>query len=77
MGQHRAMPQPWDMKPSTILSVAPVMNSDPPAVHIELTCALCGEEEILILTVFEIGDFSQYGDELHFVCSRHRRVDAN
>jgi len=38
------------VKPGKIPSVAPIFNSDPPSVHIELLCSLCDQVDILIVT---------------------------
>jgi hypothetical protein len=35
------------LKSSKIPSVAPIFDSDPASVHIELTCSLCDETDIL------------------------------
>ena len=37
------------MKPSKILSVAPIFNSDPASVYIELSCSLCDEVDTLVV----------------------------
>jgi hypothetical protein len=47
------------VKPSKILSVAPIFNSDPASVHIELSCSLCDEVDILMVNLLEPeGDLS-------------------
>ena len=66
------------MKPSKILSIAPIFNSDPPGVHIELLCSLCGETDGLMLNLDEPSDLSwlrRY--DFYFVCGRHRHLGSN
>jgi hypothetical protein len=44
------------VNPSKILSVAPLLNSDPPSVHVELRCSLCDELDTLLINL--TGDLS-------------------
>jgi hypothetical protein len=66
------------VKPSTILSVAPIMNSDPPTVYIELSCSVCDEPEILIVSLADATDHFRWPErEFYFVCERHRASNSN
>jgi hypothetical protein len=67
------------VKPSKILSIAPVSNSDTPNVHIELICSLCDEVDILAVNLNQpAGDLSWLRrHDFYFVCSRHRQWAAS
>lgn len=67
------------LKPSKILSVAPIFNSDPTSVHIELSCSLCNELDILVVDLNELaGDLSWLRrQDFYFVCGRHRKWESN
>ena len=60
------------VKPSKILSVAPVVNSDPPAVHVELSCSLCGKTDVIVLSRDEADKYRQPPIGFYFICFRHR-----
>ena len=61
------------VKPSKILSIAPIFNSDPVNVHIEVLCWLCGETDGLVLNLEERRDLSWLRrNDFYFVCERHR-----
>jgi hypothetical protein len=53
-GRLRAFP----VKPSKILSITPISNSDPPSVHIEVQCSLCDEVDSLVVNLNQPGDLS-------------------
>jgi hypothetical protein len=66
------------VKPSRILSIGPVSNSDPPNVPVELMCSLCDEVEIVVVNLNEPGDLSWLRrHDFYFVCGRHRQWTAN
>jgi hypothetical protein len=66
------------MKPSKVLSIAPISNSDPPSVHVELQCSLCDEVEFLEVNLNQPGDLSWLRrHDFYFVCGRHRRWATN
>ena len=67
------------VKPSKILSVSPVFNSDPPSVSIEVVCSLCDEVDILVVNLLEPeGDLSSLRrNDFYFVCGRHRKWESN
>jgi hypothetical protein len=67
------------VKPSKILSVAPIFNSDPASVHIELSCSLCDEVDHLIVKLdHPAGDPSWLRrNDFYFVCGRHRQWEPN
>jgi len=71
--------QAAQVKPSKILSVAPVFNSDPPSVSIEVLCSLCDEVDILLVNLLEpAGNLSWLrGNDFYFVCRRHRQWNSN
>ena len=61
------------VKPSKIVSVFPILNSDPPMVHIELLCSVCGQADGLKLNLDDPGDVSWLRrHDFYFVCGRHR-----
>jgi len=61
------------VKPSRILSVAPIFNSDPASVHIEVSCSLCDEIDGLILNLDEPKKLSWLRrEDFYFICARHR-----
>jgi len=39
------------VKPSKILSIAPILNSDPRSMHVELLCSLCDEVDSLVMNL--------------------------
>jgi hypothetical protein len=66
------------MNPSKILSIAPVSNSDPPSVHIELQCSLCSQVDAVVVNLNEPGNlFWLRRHDFYFVCGRHRRSNSN
>jgi hypothetical protein len=67
------------VKPSKILSVAPIFDSDPASVRIELSCSLCDEMDILSLNLKQpVGALSWLRrHDFYFVCTRHRHLPAN
>jgi len=67
------------VKPSKILSVAPIFNGDPPSVNIEVRCSLCDEVDTLVVNLnHQAGDLSWLRrDHFHFVCGRHRKFNSN
>ena len=66
------------MNPSKILSVSPIFNSNPPSVHVEVLCSLCGETDALALNLDQPGDLSWLRrDDFYFVCGRHRHFGSN
>jgi hypothetical protein len=66
------------VKPSEIVSVAPILNSDPASVDVEVICSLCGEVDILIVNLDDPGDLSWLRrHDFYFVCGRHRQCAAN
>ena len=66
------------MKTSKILSVAPIFNSDPASVYIELSCSLCDEVDTLVVNQPErAGDISWLRrNDFYFVCGRHRKWES-
>ena len=66
------------VKPSKILSIAPILNSDPENVHIELSCSLCDAIDGLILNVGEPKNLAWLRrEDFYFVCGRHRHFGLN
>jgi hypothetical protein len=65
------------MKPSKILSVVPIINSDPLSVDIELQCSLCDEVETLILSLNPDNLSWLRKNDFYFVCGRHRKWERN
>jgi hypothetical protein len=66
------------MDPSKILSVASVFNSDPPSVHVDVLCSLCGEADFLVVNLNEPGNLSWlWRHDFYFVCGRHRQLAGN
>ena len=67
------------MKPSKILSVAPIFDTDPASVRIELTCSLCDEMDILAVNLNQpAGNLSWLRrHDFYFVCGRHRQWNSN
>jgi hypothetical protein len=67
------------VKPSKILSVAPIFNSDLPSVSIEVRCSLCDEVDTLVVNLnHQAGDLSWLRrDDFYFVCGRHRKFNSN
>ena len=67
------------MKPSKILSVAPIFDTDPVSVRIELTCSLCDEMDILAVNLNQpAGNLSWLRrHDFYFVCGRHRQWNSN
>jgi hypothetical protein len=67
------------LKPSKILSIAPIFNSDPTGVHIEVLCSLCDQVDILVVDLNELaGDLSWLRrQDFYFVCGRHRKWESN
>ena len=67
------------LKPSKILSVAPVFNSDPPSIQSEVTCSLCDEVDTLIIDLNQpAGDLAWLRrNDFYFVCGRHRKWESN
>ncbi len=60
------------VNPSKILSIAPVFNSDPASVHIEVFCSICGETDGLLLNLEERRNLSWLRrNDFYFVCGRH------
>lgn len=63
------------VNPSKILSIAPIFNSNPQSVHVEVLCSLCGEPDGLVLNLEEprnLGWLRRH--DFYFVCWRHRFV---
>ena len=66
------------MKPSKILSVAPIFDSDPASVHIEVLCSLCDQVDVLVVNLNEPGNLSWLRrHDFYFVCGRHRHWESN
>jgi hypothetical protein len=60
------------MKPSRVLSVAPIFDSEPQCVHVEVLCSVCGESDALALNLEHPGDLSWLRRfDFYFVCGRH------
>jgi hypothetical protein len=70
--------EPLLVNPSKILSIAPIFDSDPASVHIELLCSICGEADALVLNLEQPGNLSWFRrHDFYFVCGRHRHVGLN
>jgi hypothetical protein len=67
------------VKPSKILSVAPIFDSDPASVCIELSCSLCDEMDSLSLNLNQpVGALSWLRrHDFYFVCMRHRHSPSS
>jgi hypothetical protein len=66
------------VNPSKILSVAPIFNSDPPSVHVEVLCWLCDQVDTLVVNLDEPGSLSWLRRcDFYFVSGRHRRWASN
>lgn len=64
------------MYPSKILSVLPILNSNPSGVYVELLCSLCDEIDVLDLNLDSNLSWLRQHD-FYFVCGRHRRWNSN
>ncbi len=74
--QYRQLRSP--VKPSKILFVAPIFNSDPASVGIEVLCSLCDEVDMLVVNLGQpAGDLSWLRQDFYFVCGRHRKWETN
>jgi hypothetical protein len=67
------------VKPSKILSVFPIINSDPPSVSVEVLCSLCDEVDTLVVSLLEPADNLSWlrKTDFYFVCGRHRKWEGN
>jgi hypothetical protein len=66
------------VKPSKTLSIDPILNTDPPGVHIELLCSLCGETDGLMLSLTNPVICRSYGDTTFILfCGRHCYLGSN
>jgi len=66
------------VKPSRILSVDPIINSELSSVHIELLCSLCDGTDAVALNLDQLGDLSWLRRcDFYFFCWRHRHLAQN
>lgn len=65
------------MKPSRVLSVAPIFDSEPQCVHVEVLCSVCGESDALALNLDHPGDLSWLRRfDFYFVCDAIAMSDS-
>jgi hypothetical protein len=63
---------------SKILSVVAIFGSDPPSVHVDVQCSLCGEADLLVVNLNQPGNLSWLRrHDFYFVCGCHRRSNSN
>jgi hypothetical protein len=56
------------VKLSKTLSIDPILNNNPPGLHIDLLCSLCGETDGLMLSLTNPVICRSYGDTTFLFC---------